>query len=439
MSNAAHEDGISRDRAGSVSEGQPYSARREHAFQSLLELARELRISLDVYETADLLLLSLMGQLMAARSALWLVPEDGARRPAMVRCHGFNRPLADAIGAACAPGLRKRFDEGATSVLAWSLREFLKPADFELVRQADIALFVPLHSHTEIQGWLALGSRVDGSAYGPEDFEVLQAAVGMVGVSLENTRLHNRALENNRRLRAANDRLQELDRLKNEFLSNVNHELRTPLAVVIATLECLEQGKVEGPMRGLLESAHTNSLHLKGLIETLLTFSDARNARLPIHLVLQSVEPTVRRYFVERQPGISASLREFLFEPGEVPLEARFDEQRLFDLLDELLDNAVKFTLPGARLTLRVRPWVEDEKEWVRIDLCDDGPGIPANQLASLFDLFVQVDGSSTRRVGGLGMGLTLASELAERMGGRLKVESALGRGSTFATLLPRS
>ncbi|MGH7726372.1 MAG: sensor histidine kinase [Candidatus Eiseniibacteriota bacterium] len=415
------------------------SGRREHALQSLLELARELTVAMDVYETSDLLLFNLMGQLGAARSALWLLPDDEAEtRPVLVRCHGFHRPVIEAIGSACAPALLARFRSKPAPILSWALRQDLGAIEFDLARQAELALFAPLHARGEFLGWLALGPRVDGSAYGQADLEVLEAALGIVGVSFENVRLYNRARETNRRLRATNEYLSELDRLKTEFLNNVNHELRTPLAVVIATLECaLSQGVGDAKIQELLDGSLLQSKKLNGMIENLLRFSELRNARLNFHIVTEDAGSVLSACVQERLPGVTAGLRELSYRRGDDRLHARFDRARLLQIVNELIDNAIKFNPRGARIDLRTARIEVEGQTWVQIEIVDDGPGIPADRMDSLFRSFEQVDGSATRTVGGLGVGLAFAHELAERMGCRLSAQSAIGEGSTFRLLLP--
>jgi signal transduction histidine kinase len=113
----------------------------------------------------------------------------------------------------------------------------------------------------------------------------------------------------------------------------------------------------------------------------------------------------------------------------------RADRVRLAQILDVLVDNAVKFTPAGTRIELRIRV---GEDAWVQVDVADQGPGIAPDQLPLMFKPFRQVDGSATRRVGGLGMGLATASRIAEQMGARLGVETAAGRGATFTVSLPR-
>jgi len=412
-------------------------ARREHELLALSELSQELTISLDLYGVADLFLFNLMGQLGTSRSALWLISEHDRRVPVLLRSHGIERRTAAALGAACASWLLERLDGEPRIVFASEADEAARAISL-LIRRESIALFAPVLSRGEILGFLAVGPRVGSGAYGPVELQALQTSLGMVGVALHNTKLYNRLLENNRQLRLANENLMELDRLKSEFLSNVNHELRTPLTVVIASLQILLDKAPHDPETGeFLTAALSEALSLKGSLENLLDFSDLTRNRVQFQLETGDVASTLRTYFEERLPGVTHGLRELAFHAApDLPL-ARFDRQRLLQLVDALVDNAVKFTPEGTRIEIRVSPDEAHDDSRIRIDVTDDGPGIPPEHMKDLFDSFSQVDGSATRRVGGMGLGLAFANRLAERMNGVLAARSEPGTGSTFSLFLP--
>lgn len=409
-----------------------------HSLHSMLELGHELTVVMDLFQTADLVLFNLMGHMGTSRSALWLMSEESPPAPVLLRCHGFSRPLLEPLGTVCQAGLTARFGQQPEVIPAASFGECLDPSASELVGFAGIALFAPLVARGEQLGWLALGPRVNGRDYQPSDLRVLEAALGMFGVSLQNVRLYNRMLESNRQLRASNEHLKELDRAKTEFISNVNHELRTPLAIVMGTLECvLDQNPSEPAPRKLLEAALARSHGLKQLIENLLAFSDAVRGRLPLRTVEADLGAVLGLFYTERAPGVTASLRQLVYDPEPDLPKARFDPQRARQILDELLDNALKFTPRGTLLRLGLRAVEDEGRSWLEVSLADTGPGIPAERMDSLFRAFEQVDGSATRRVGGLGMGLALARELAEQMHGTLTATSQVGGGTTFCLRLP--
>lgn len=345
--------------------------------------------------------------------------------------------MAAALGSACASWLLERFEREPRIVLASEMVSESAATSW-LVRKESIALFAPIFSRGETLGFIAIGARVGGGGYGPVELQSLQTSLGMVGVALHNTKLYNRLLENNRQLRLANENLMELDRLKSEFLNNVNHELRTPLTVVIASLQCLIENKeLEPETAEFLEVALGESQSLKRLLENLLDFSDAIRNRLEFRIESGDVVAPLLAYFQERLPGVTQALRELAFQAAPDLPRARFDRQRLTQIVDALVDNAVKFTSQGARIEIRATCGEERGNSCVRVEVVDDGPGIPQDRLNDLFHSFLQVDGSATRKVGGMGLGLAFARRLAEGMGGTLTVSSEVETGSTFTLSLP--
>jgi len=412
-------------------------ARREHELLALSELSQELAISLDLYAIGEVVLLNLMGQLGTSRSALWLLPEERDRAPILIRSHGMRREMAAALGATASATIESLSRE--QRVLSMDDAGTVLPAAaLSLARREGIVLFLPIHARGNLLGFLALGSRLDGTTYDSLELEALQASVGMAGVALQNAALYNRLFENNRKLRVANEELLQLDRLKSEFLRNVNHELRTPLTVIIAYLDSvLEQQERGSQLHEFLSVSLDEARKLKGMLEHLLDFGAAVRETLPVEIRQEDPCAILRAFYEERLPGVTEGLREFLFRAEAGAKSGLFDRHRLLQIVDVLVDNAVKFTPPGTRIELRVGPVEREERAWISIQLADNGPGIPADRVAHIFGSFQQGDGSTTREVGGLGLGLAFARQLAEILGGALSVESEFGRGSVFTLLLP--
>jgi signal transduction histidine kinase len=199
----------------------------------------------------------------------------------------------------------------------------------------------------------------------------------------------------------------------------------------------LEREEEDSQKLEFLQTIHDESLKLKGLLEKLLDFSAMSEDNLGLQIEAGDLEELATIFHRERLPGVAESLHEFTMEVGgRVPM-ARYDPQRVRQILDALVDNAIKFTPQGSNLVLRVDAMVTQETKWIRIRLADDGPGILPERLTNIFDSFRQGDGSHTRTVGGMGMGLAYAKQLAESMDGKLLAESEPGQGATFSLLLP--
>jgi signal transduction histidine kinase len=421
-----------------VSDALRLVAMREHTLLSLSELSQELTISLDLFNLVDLVVFNLMGQLGTSRAALWLVSEQGSGVPVLVRSHGMNRPVAKALGSLWTSRVMERLARAQKPVPLQGIEDSMDPAGARLVKQADIAVLAPIVARGEVLGVFGIGPRVGPDPFGPVEMGALQAALSMVGVAIQNMSYYNRLLENNRQLRLANEDLKNLDRAKSEFLQNVNHELRTPLTSIIAYVDCLLDPRIDGDHNEeFLKVVMEEALRLQGQLENLLAFSVVTDGKLTLNLTTADVTVPLARYDQERLPGMSEGLRELIYTwDSDVP-PARYDEKRVVQIVDSLIDNAVKFTPEGSRIHIRARKAVLDGKLWACIEVEDDGPGIPRDRLPVLFESFRQSDGSGTRSTGGPGIGLSLAKQLAIAMEGQLSATSEIGRGSTFSLYLP--
>jgi signal transduction histidine kinase len=413
------------------------SSHRELGLLSLLELSNELNVRSDVFEIADVGLFNLMGHFGCARGALWLLSDDSAAGAVLVRAQGMPDSVAQGLGALWMRWFATRSAAISEPVLVDELRDLGSVPGLDLAVQAGVALFAPVAVRNRALGLLALGRRVGGGDFGLMEREVLQASLNLVAVAMDNTNLYNRAVENNRRLRRANEQLTDMDRIKSEFLSNMNHELRTPLTIISAYLDMVIAAEQSEQCRDHLRIVKEQTTHLHSMVMNVLDFSSLTRDDLEIRTARGDVKEVLREYFVDRRPGVTAELREFVYSAATDVPPALFDRQRLLQVVDSLVENAVKFTPPGARIHLRVEAERSPEQDRVRVDVEDNGPGIPPDRLPHIFESFRQGDGSGTREHGGMGLGLALAKQLAEKMNGELSVTTEIGAGTVFTLRLP--
>jgi len=242
--------------------------------------------------------------------------------------------------------------------------------------------------------------------------------------------------EKNRALEDSYGKLKELDRLKSNFLATMSHELRTPLTSVIGYSEMMLEG-LGGPLtaeqREYLGIIMEKGENLLQLITSILDISKIEAGR--VRLVLSEVDPgQLMRDAVAtilplaRKKGLKVSC-----EPGELP-RIQADRDKVRQCLVNLASNAVKFTPAGGAITVtaQVLP-----PEMLAIHVTDTGIGVGEEHLPRLFDVFYQVDGSSTREYGGAGLGLAIVKSFVEAHGGSVHVRSEPSRGSTFSIHLP--
>src|SRR5438874_6614410 len=233
-------------------------------------------------------------------------------------------------------------------------------------------------------------------------------------------------------LEKASERLRELDRLKSEFFANVSHELRTPLTLILAPASSLSReshGRLEAGQRTLVETIHRNATRLLQLINDLLLLAKLESGEPRIDRVPVDVGGSLGRIADEAQAyAESLDLRLELQVGAGGPFTWNGDERHLDRIVLNLISNACKFSRQGG--TVKVAVGSDREGSWISV--ADQGIGIAPHDVDRIFDRFVQVESSSTRRFQGTGIGLSIVKQLVTLHGGRIVVESEPGRGSTF-------
>ncbi len=290
------------------------------------------------------------------------------------------------------------------------------------------AALAPMVIRGQPLGLLALGRPAGHPPIDDNETEFLNIVAANLSVAWENARLYQEAVETAERLR-------EVDRLKSQFLANMSHELRTPLNSIIGFSRVILKG-IDGPIteqqRQDLEAIFNSGQHLLGLINDILDISKIEAGKMELTFeptdlqeIIRGVMSTAIALVKDKPIELQQSV------PADLPIITA-DNRRVRQVLLNLVSNAAKFTDQGF---IRVEARVDGD--FVAISVSDSGIGIPPEKLPHIFEAFTQVDASPSRKYGGTGLGLTITKSFVELHGGRIWVESELGKGCTFTFTLP--
>jgi signal transduction histidine kinase len=295
------------------------------------------------------------------------------------------------------------------------------------------ALYVPMISADKVVGVMHV-QHYEPDAFRETDLSLLSILASQAAVALCNARLYADEQERANALALALEKQKELDRLQTEILRNVSHELRTPLAIIYGYTELLDANELGQLQPQQKEAVHVIARRIETLVKTVESFTTALDAQTvevpPEPVQLTSIVRALQDDFqvAAEQAGVKLALE---IDPALPPVFGFASQLR--QVVEQLMANALKFTPSGGSVTLHLYKQNSD----VVLDVVDTGIGIPDDQLGRIFERFYQVDGSTTRRHGGVGLGLALVKEIVEAHRGKVTVESAVGKGSFFQVRLP--
>jgi len=297
---------------------------------------------------------------------------------------------------------------------------------------------VPLVIKGKVIGAISLSYKKPRS-FSQESLELLFSIGSQIGVAIENARLYQESKAALEKLQAAYEELKSLDRMKSEFLSNVSHELKTPLVSIRGYSELIYDGKlgaVPEAQKKALEATLRNTDRLTRLINSLLFLSVQRIGKPEIKMVPkpQNMDEIITASIADMR--VQAERKNISIEKDVPPhLMVMGDKDRLMEVFLNLIDNAVKFSYHGGKIDIKA--WEEEDN--VHVIVKDTGIGIPENVLPFLFQRFYQADASITRKYGGTGLGLYICKSIVDAHKGKIWIESKAGIGTTVHVLLPAS
>lgn len=264
--------------------------------------------------------------------------------------------------------------------------------------------------------------------FSAEDIHIQTTLAAQIAAALENARLFEES-------KRTAERLREVDRLKSEFLANMSHELRTPLNSIIGYSEMMLMGisgEIPPELNEDIEAIYENGKHLLQLISDILDLAKIEAGRLILRFESVGIEALLDEIKVNNTGLFLKKEIEFRVEAEENLPMILADPLRLNQVLNNLISNAAKFTNEGY---VKLRAYQEYDR--LCVDVEDTGIGMSEEDLNKIFEKFMQVDGSFTRRAEGTGLGLAITRHLVEMHGGQIEVRSQLNQGTTFTVRLP--
>lgn len=300
-------------------------------------------------------------------------------------------------------------------------------ASFALAPDVSALITVPLITQGQPVGLMMVGKRAPGATFTYGDMELLSVLGTQAAVAIKNAQLFAEIQE-------AYRRVGESDYLKSEFIAIASHELRTPLASILGYIEMLTY-EATGETLEYLSIVLDQANRLRDIVNDMLSLTDLRAGITELMWADIPLAEAIARAIEPLKAQLESQAVQVVTEIAADCASIRADPERLSLILEKLASNAIKFSPPGEKVTIRARA----DGDRAIISVSDRGPGIPAEAQQHLFTPFYQTEESLRRTHGGMGLGLAIAKGMVELHGGEIWVESTPGQGATFSFSIPQT
>ena len=302
-----------------------------------------------------------------------------------------------------------------------------------LLEKKNVEMVIPLSfKSSDLSGFLSLGKKKSGEKFNRDDLELLRTMAGELALNLERIRLQEEVFEE----RAEREKLDELNRLKTEFVSSVSHELRTPMSSIQGLAEMLQAGKIKDKKKQdeLISLVASESSRLSRFLHNILDFGKIEQQAKTYNFQkkeIQSVVKETAKLFQYRLESDGFLIRTNL---PENPIILKIDQDAVRQALTNLIDNAIKYSSDKKEIMIQI---IEREKN-VEIQVKDKGIGIPPQEKEKIFEGFYRHAEGRRHNPKGVGLGLKIVKHIMEAHKGEIQVESQQNKGSTFILIFPK-
>lgn len=304
----------------------------------------------------------------------------------------------------------------------------------KILEEKKLELILPLSfKSTGLTGFLSSGKKKSGERFSRDDLDLLVTMAGELALNLERIRLQEEVIFE----RAEKEKLDELNRLKTEFVSTVSHEIRTPMTSIRSISEILQEGRVkkEEKQKELLDLIVKESSRLSRFLHNILDAGKIEQQSKKYNFeeseINSIIDEVVKIFKYNREPK-NLTIRVFL---PEKPVFLKIDRDAVKQALTNLVDNAIKYSLEERVIDVRLT----DKSETVEIEVRDKGIGISNKDREKIFDGFYRAGNASIKNPKGVGLGLKVTKHIMDAHGGRIEVESRTGKGSSFCLIFKKN
>ena len=395
----------------------------------LHEIDLAITSTLDLHAVLDLLLERIDLVVPYAATTVRLFNEV-TRELEPVACRNINEREWKAIKRKDLEGLSKIVLENQISLTVSNVQTDPRAAAREFACKEGLVSYVgvPLIAKREVLGLIAFYTKQRHS-FSDDEIGFLTTLAGQAAIAIHNARLYEH-------VKKQIDEINEAKKVKDEFLSVISHELRTPLNVAMGYTALLKDGslgEINAAQEKALEKVIGHSTDLLKMVNSILYATSLEAQAVGINAAEVALADLLHELEAEHTRSSEKELTMVWEFPRDMPV-VKTDRAKLKNILDNLVDNAIKFTEQGkVAVASRYIP----ESNSVEFKVSDTGVGIPQEKMPNIFEMFRQVDGSETRPYGGVGLGLFIAKKFAEMLGGDIEVQSEPHTGSTFTVTLP--
>lgn len=424
---------------------------RQH-FEELMTLMEVSKIT-NSFENINLLLnrvIELVSQILDVESVSLMTLDEGAQELTMAAYLGSEREVVKKARVPLGTGISGWVALQGKPLL---INNIEKSEEFKKFRKTnpiqyknESLLCVPLKIKERVIGVLNVNNKRSGETFNLHDLDLLKSFSNHIALVIENARLYEKLQAKARELENANKELTQLDQMKSNFLSNISHEVRTPLTSINGYAELLmEMRESLSPeeQKTFLQAIQESGKHLSTIFDHMVEFSLVESGGMKLDIKPVEFDPLIKEVILKFRCKLEEKQITLVYQPSQEALRVYADEEKISRVLYHFVDNAIKFNKENGKIFIKIELIYQksnitmDFTNFIKVSIKDTGKGISKENITRMFKKFNQLGNILTDKPPGVGLGLALCKEIIHGHHGEVGVESEPEKGSTFYFTLP--